>query len=136
MDPRDYRLLTASPLFSGLSLSECEGLAEFLKAGEKTYAAGAILHLPGTELKRFGYVLSGLVQVYRDETDGTRMLMASCGPGGSFGESLCFLKVKSAPVTIMAAEDSRVLWLSMDGVRKGAGSRLLKKAAAAATCTT
>ena len=67
-------------------------------------------------------ILSGLVQVYRDEPDGTRMLMASNGPGGSFGESLCFLKVKSAPVTIIAAEDSRVLWLSLDGVREGCRS--------------
>ena len=123
MDIKDHKLISSSPLFAGLSQQECERVLEFMKASEKSYAAGDILHLPGTELKRFGFVLSGLVQVYRDEPDGTRMLMASNAPGGSFGESLCFLEVKSAPVTIAAAEDSRVLWLSLDGIRDCSSAR-------------
>ena len=118
MTAKDYKLISSSALFAGLSQQECGRVLDFMKAAEGSYKAGDILHLPGTELRRFGFVLSGLVQVYRDEPDGTRMLMASNGPGDSFGESLCFLKVPNAPVTIAAAEDSRVLWLSLDGIRE------------------
>ena len=119
MTEKDRRLLAGSPLFAGLGRAEADRVLQALDAFEKHYAPGEILHLPGEALNRFGFVLSGLVQVYRDEPDGTRLLMASNGPGESFGESLCFSQEASAPVTIVSAEESWVLWMGMDAVRQG-----------------
>lgn len=121
MTEKDRKLLAGSALFAGLGRTETDRVLQALGAFEKTCEAGEILHIPGEPLTHFGIVLSGLVQVYRDEPDGTRLLMASNGPGGSFGESMCFLQLAEAPVTITAAEDSRVLWMSLDTVRKGCG---------------
>ena len=116
MNSKDRKLIGRSTLFAGLSDEETLRMLEYLKYSEASYAQGEVLQRPGTSMEHFGYVLSGAVQVYRDEPDGTRLIMAINGPGDSFGESLCYLKVKDVPVTIVAAEDSRVLWLKMDGV--------------------
>ena len=116
MNAKDRKLIGRSTLFSGLSDEGIEKMLKYLKASEAEYRQGDVLQLPGRPMDHFGYVLSGIVQVYRDEPDGTRLIMASNGAGGSFGESLCFLRVKEVPVTIVAAEDCRVLWLRMDNV--------------------
>ena len=116
MLPKDRKLIQRSTLFEGLSDPETDRMLWYLKAEEKSYREGEYLQRRGEPMDHFGYVLSGVVQVYRDEPDGTRLLMASNGPGDSFGESLCFLRVEDVPVYIVAAEDCRVLWLKMDNV--------------------
>ena len=121
MTNREIRLISASPLFAGLRPDEMQKVLQLLGASETECSAGELLHMPGTVLERFAFVLSGQVQVYRDEPDGTRLLMASNGPGDCFGESLCFLGI-AAPVTIIAAEKSRLLWLSMDPVKSAGES--------------
>ncbi|MBR5730843.1 MAG: Crp/Fnr family transcriptional regulator [Firmicutes bacterium] len=128
MDKKDRRLISTWELFSGLSDEETDRLLEYLGAEERSYSAGDHIHRSGTPLEHFGFVLSGVVQVCRDEPDGTRLLMASNGPGDSFGESLCYLRVKEAPVYIVAAQDCRVLWLRMDGVIDPAGDELGREA--------
>ena len=116
MNSKDRKLIGKSTLFAGLSDAALDRMLKYLKASEAEYRQGEVLQLPGHPMDHFGYVLSGIVQVYRDEPDGTRLIMASNGAGGSFGESLCFLRVEEVPVTIVAAEDCRVLWLKMDNV--------------------
>ena len=123
MNAKDYKLISSSALFAGLSQQECGRLLEFLKASENEYKAGELLHVPGAELKRFGFVLSGLVQVYSAGEGGSRILMESAAPGGSFCAALCFTKVKNPQVEVAAAEDSRVLWLSPGPVKDGRGTR-------------
>ena len=116
MNAKDRKLIGRSVLFSSLSDKDFDKMLKYLKASEAEYRQGDVLQLPGRPMDRFGYVLSGVVQVYRDEPDGTRSIMASNGAGGSFGEFFCFLRVKDVPVSIVAAEDCRVLWLRMDNI--------------------
>lgn len=118
MNAKEKKLISRSWLFKGLSSEDLEIMLGRLGTSEAEYAQWSILQYPGRPMEHFGFVLSGTVQVYRDEPDGTRLLMASNGPGGSFGESLCYLEVQEVPVTITAASDCRVLWLKMDAVRK------------------
>ena len=123
MNAKDCKLISSSAMFAGLSQQECGRLLEFLRASENEYKAGELLHVPGAELKRFGFVLSGLVQVYR-AGEGGRILMETAAPGESFCAALCFLGVKNASVEVAAAEDSRVLWLSPGPVMEDCGAKL------------
>ena len=116
MQQKDIKLIQKSTLFAGISDAETDRMLRYLKADEKNYRQGELLQRRGEPMDHFGYVLSGVVQVYFDEPDGTRVIMASNGPGDSFGESMCFLRVPEIPVYVVAAEDCRVLWLKMDNV--------------------
>lgn len=110
-----------SPLFSGLSGAETTKALSFFDAFQKHYGKGAFLHRLLSPLDHFGLVLSGTVQVYMDDMDGYRMIMANVEPGGIFGESLCFLG-KGEEICIVATTDCEILW--MDTVQlKASGGR-------------
>ena len=99
-----FRELTEEQLFDALQL---------LHAEYRTYRKGMFLHHAGEPLRKFGFVLSGAVQAMTDDPDGNRMIMANVIPGGTFGESLCYLKIKDSPAYIRASENAEILWLSL-----------------------
>ncbi|MBO4704993.1 MAG: Crp/Fnr family transcriptional regulator [Spirochaetaceae bacterium] len=105
-------ILRKNMLFEGLSDEELESALTKLDGSVSKYKKGDFLHSSGTPLKKFGFLLSGIIQVCMDDINGNRMIMANVAEGESFGESLSFLKVSESPVYIQAAESSEILWLS------------------------
>lgn len=102
-------------LFEGFSDDECAIALEKLKARPAIYKRGELLRSAGDSLPSFGLMLSGTVQVYMDDINGDRIIMATVESGGTFGESLCFLGVREIPVSVFADTDCEVLWLSCEG---------------------
>lgn len=91
-----------------------------LSASKSEYPRNAILVSAGGEMRRFGLVLSGTVQVCFTDIDGNEVLMASVTEGESFGESLCWLGERDIPVTVHAFTDVSLLWLSTDKLKSEA----------------
>ena len=109
-----YQLLKKNkmhPLFAALDEAEREEALTLLRGVEKSYKRGESLRRAGEPFYSFGLVLSGRVEVYMEDFDGGRMMMAAVGEGDSFGESLAYLHTEESPVFVFAAEDARVLWL-------------------------
>lgn len=109
-------ILRTNPLFHGFSDLELEGALASLEAKPAIFKKGDMIHSAGKVLKSFGLLLSGVIQVFADGIDGNRMIMATVTEGETFGESLCFLKVKNSPVYIQATEATTLLWLSPDRI--------------------
>ena len=99
------------PLFAELDEAALDEALGLLCAVEKGYRRGDCLRHAGEPFYTFGLVLSGRVEVYMEDMDGGRMMMASVGEGDSFGESLAYLRTEESPVVLFAAEETRVLWL-------------------------
>ena len=98
-------------LYKNLSAEDTEHALGFFDAGERVLKKGAFYKKPGEAVTRFGLVLSGSLQVYMDEADGGRLVMASLGPGKVFGQAMAFLK-REEPVYIVATSETRVLTMS------------------------
>lgn len=109
-------LLRKNLLFSGMSDAQLSEALDFYGAKVTKYKSGDTLVHVGDAMNAFGIVLSGVIQVYADDADGNQMIMATNGPGDSFGESLAFLKDEEVFVYIKAMEESRVMWLSFDRI--------------------
>ena len=99
------------PLFAALTEGELSEALVLLRGVEKSYLKGEWLRTVGDTFYTFGLVLSGRVEVYMEDLDGHAMMMAAVGEGDSFGESLAYLHTEESPVSVFAAEDTRVLWL-------------------------
>ncbi|MBO5755250.1 MAG: Crp/Fnr family transcriptional regulator [Clostridia bacterium] len=99
------------PLFSALDEAALDEALTLLRGVEQSYKKGECLRRAGDSFFSFGLVLSGRVEVYMEDFDGGRMMMASVGEGDSFGESLAYLHTEESPVFVFAAEDARVVWL-------------------------
>ncbi len=106
-----------SELFHRLEKDELLSALSFFSAQKKSYKKGECLRAAGDKFEFFGLVLSGTVQVFFDDINGERVIMASVAEGGTFGESLCYLDVSSSPVWIYADSDATVLWLSCERLR-------------------
>ncbi len=110
-----YRqMLDGTTLFSGLSEEKLEQALKAMKVSCSPYPKGSFLCYLGQPVRRFGLVLTGKIQVCMDDIDGNRMIMANVTAGGTFGESLCFLRAAESPVYIVSTEDAEVMWLSPD----------------------
>lgn len=99
-----------SPLFKGMTEERLCHALSFYKAKIRHYEKGEFIKRTTDSMNFFGFVLSGVVQVYMDELDGSHMVMATVETGRSFGESLCFLR-KESPIYICAAVPSEILCL-------------------------
>jgi len=104
-------------LFSGLNENDYQRALRFYEAVEKPYKRGDILNRLGDTLPAFGLVLEGSVQVYMYDYDGQPIIMAQVNPGGTFGESLCFLR-EEALVMIEAVTDLKILWLKTENMKR------------------
>ena len=102
-------------LFQNLTPEELEAALTFFQAKLRTCKPQEALNRVGEPLIHFGLVLSGSVQVAMSDIDGNELLMATAGPGSTFGESLCFLQSDTG-VQITALEESRIVLMRSDKV--------------------
>ena len=109
---RDYAALQKSKLFSNLRKEQIDEALIIFEAYTQRCQKGEILHRAGSVLKKFGMVLQGSVQVYRDDINGDRQILANVVSGENFGESMCLLQVEEQPIHIAATQDSKIMWMS------------------------
>ncbi len=105
------KTIKACELFRGMNDELLSYSLSFFSAFVKRYGKGECVCPVGGSMPCFGLVLSGTVQVFSDDINGNRVIMASASAGNTFGESLCFLQVKEIPVCIFASEETEILWL-------------------------
>lgn len=111
---KQKRILEKCELFRGLDEKTLSCALNFFAASLCEYKKGECLQSEGEKMSSFGLVLCGTVQVFTDDINGERVIMANVTEGDSFGESLCFTCAENIPVCIYAFEDTQVLWLSCD----------------------
>lgn len=109
-------VILRSDLFRGMDPEQLSEALKRLGARSEACKRGRVLNRLHGKLTRFGLVLSGTIQVTMSSIEGEEMILASLGPSGMFGESLCWLR-EDAPVTIRAVGESRVLWLDPEPLR-------------------
>ncbi len=105
------KVISSCELFEGMNEDALSHAFSFFSAYVKKYVKGECVCPCGSSMPSFGLVLRGSVQVFSDDINGNRIIMASASAGNTFGESLCFLQVKEIPVCIYAFEDTEILWL-------------------------
>ena len=113
---REKSELIKNSLFSGLEEEELKKALTFFFAERASYKKGEVMHVIGSGMEHFGIVISGSVNVLTEDIDGNSVMMANVGPGETFGESMCYLKLKEAYAHIYAAENTELFWLKTDNV--------------------
>ena len=100
-----------NPLFQGIAFSDFEKMLDCLSANTACYKKGGIILLAGDAIGFIGLVLSGGVQVVREDLDGRIAILAGLGVSDVFGEAFACAGVSHSPVSIQATEDTKVLFL-------------------------
>ena len=80
---------------------------------EEHLQKGDIIFLAGTEIRSMGFILSGRVEISRDDFWGNRQVLGHGETGELFGEAYACMPGEVLMVNVVAAEKSRILFLDL-----------------------
>lgn len=112
----DYAMIKDIPLFEGIREDEFGALLGCVGAQEKPFTKGEFISLTGDEIHSIGVVLEGRVYILKEDVFGNKAILNDLEPGAVFGESFICGGSHALTVSIQAAEDCRVLFLSFERV--------------------
>lgn len=104
------KMISKSPLFSGMTDMEIETVFDEIRVMKKEYRKGEILLREGMIPKEFGIVLDGCIHILKEEFSGSTTLVAQGMTGDIFAEAFAAAGEPSV-VTVTAARDTEILWI-------------------------
>ncbi|MCL2066949.1 MAG: Crp/Fnr family transcriptional regulator [Treponema sp.] len=99
-------------LFAGIDESDIRALLDCLSARQRRFKKNSFIFDAGDKIESIGIVLSGAVHVLREDFWGKRKIVARLEGGGLFGEAFACAGTEEIPVSVMAAEDTEVLFVN------------------------
>ena len=104
-----FDILSRCPLFAGVEEGDLEIMAQCLNGKEITLAKGQPVFLEGEKAEFVGVVLSGAIQIVRDDYWGHRSVMGVAESGDLFAEAFSCAGEEFLPMSAFALKDSRVI---------------------------
>ena len=102
-------ILQQCVLFDGIRQEDRSAMLGCLGAKVMEVRKNQVIFQEGDPADTVGIVLSGSVQMIREDYYGNRSIVARIETSGLFGESFACSDTETYPVSIVAAEDSRVM---------------------------
>lgn len=104
-----FPILEKCPLFDGIAMEDLQAMMGCIGGHTRNAAKGQFVLREGEPAKYVGMVLSGAVQLIREDYYGNRSIVAHIGPAQLFAETYACAGVSALPVSIVADADSTVL---------------------------
>lgn len=114
-----FDILLDCPLFDGITQQELGEMLRCLGGKILDIPSGNPVFLEGEPARYVGVVLSGAVQILRDDYYGRRSVLTVAAPGELFGEAFACAELEVLPVSAVAQTASTVLLLDCRRVLTG-----------------
>ena len=114
-----FEFLSESELFMSMDAEQIKSLLPYLNARELEFDKGSLILSEGESAGNSGIILSGGVYITSEDYYGNRSITAEAGPGEMFAEVFASAGVSHMPVSVFAAENSRILLLDLRAVTGG-----------------
>ena len=106
-----YEVLKKVPLFDGIAENELDMALKCLSPQQRLYEKGEIILRAGEQVSSVGIVLSGRIQIVKEDFAGNRNILADVNQGALFAEAFSCAKVKKLPVTVISVTGSEILFI-------------------------
>lgn len=106
------RLIKTNVLFADFEDKEVNELFDILKSKIVKYSKGKIILQEGSQIDGVGILLSGMLLKYITKHDGNREAKGVIEEGGMFGEVDMFAGEGASNYSVVAADDSVVLYIT------------------------
>lgn len=110
------KLLQGVRLFKDIKDTEFEALFACVGAKKECYEKGDFIFFNGNVTSSIGIVMTGRVQVIKEDVYGNRAILNDLGPKSVFGESFVCGGSFTLTVSVQAVEDSEVLFLPFERI--------------------
>ena len=105
-----FEILKNNALFLDITYSDFTAMFNCLSPREKAFKKNEIILMQGDTVNFIGIVIQGSVNVVKGEADGSEILFSHIAEGEIFGGELACAGIKQSAVSIVAAEDSELLF--------------------------
>lgn len=106
-----FEVLKNSPLFSGISDENLTDILSCLDAKILSFDKNKMIFEEGSPAEYIGILLSGEIQIIRDDYYGNRNIIAHIEPGNLFGEVFACSDIETYPVGAVATKPSAIIFL-------------------------
>lgn len=104
-----FPVLNQCKLFEGISPDDLSGMLACLGAQIRSFARNETIFQEGSAAVHVGIVLSGSVQIAKDDFYGNRSIVATVHPGQLFGEAFACAGAAVMPVNAIAMEKCEIM---------------------------
>ena len=111
-----FDILKDLPLFEDINSQDLPEMMTCLAAKTKAYKKETYIKYEGDSADFIGIVLDGTIQILKDDYNGNRNITSAFGPGQLFAEAFACAAVPSLPVSILAATDCTILFISIEKI--------------------
>lgn len=111
MNDAVFQSIRNSRLFSNIAEKDFPMVLGCIGAAERKYLKSEFIFLEGEEMKKIGLLLSGSVQMIKEDVWGDKMILTEISKGEIFGESFVCNEQIQSTVSFQAVEDGHVLLL-------------------------
>ncbi|RTL71472.1 MAG: Crp/Fnr family transcriptional regulator [Hyphomicrobiales bacterium] len=115
MDPDDWRIVKATPLFGAMSIEVVQRLVG--NVSPMSYGKGALLFQQGEPASGFFVILSGMVKIYRISPQGEEAVLGIYKKGETFAEAAMFLGGRY-PASAEVVAGGRILRIDGETLRR------------------
>lgn len=113
-----YPVLTKCPLFKNIKVDEYNVLLSCINSNTKSFRSGEYIFLSGDKINNLGIILSGSVEVIKENPAGSKHIMDFLGISNIFAEGIVCTAERIAPVTVRAKENTVVLFVPFERIAK------------------
>lgn len=115
---KNLDILALCPLFFKIRQEDMGAMLSCLGGRQRTFSKGETVLGEGAPADIIGVVLSGTVQVVREDYFGNRSMMAKLGPADLFAEAFALAGVEGMPVNVVAAENCEVMLIDVSRISR------------------
>ena len=105
-----------SPLFEGIQPEDRKGMLGCIGYHVSSFRKGDIIAFEEENIRHVGILLSGSVDMVKEDMWGNKVLVARMGKDEMFGETFAWGKNKLSAVTFVVSENARIVMIPLDRV--------------------
>lgn len=109
----EMKILEKVSLFHGIHTNDISSVLGCLDGKVREYGKNQSIIMAGDKFTSLGIVISGNVQISKEDIMGNRMIVTTLAAGEIFGETFACAGTEISPVSIIALLPSKILWLSV-----------------------
>ena len=117
-----HPVLEKCPLFYNIDKKQYNALLSCINSYTKNYSNNQYIMIAGNEINYVGIILSGSVEIIKENPAGSRHIMDFLGVSNLFGEGIVCTIERISPVTVQAKEDTKILFVPYEKIIKSCGN--------------
>lgn len=110
---KDFEFIKNCPLFDKIDDEELNIILNSRYTNVRNFSKNQVIIAEGEKTNHVGIVLSGAVQIVRNDYYGNRSIIAHIEPTQIFAEVFAFSEIRAMPVSVISTAESRIMLIEL-----------------------